>query len=252
MTAKTASFRFFGALIDFLPVQKKEREIKYSFSGNPSVKDAIEAIGVPHVEVDIILVNNDAVDFTYKIQDTDNIEVYPQMKSSEFQETYSLSVKPDLPFKFVADVHLGKLARMLRMIGFDTVYENNISNSDILNFAETERRIVLTRDVFLLKNKRIKSGLGYWLRSEFPEVQLKEVILRLDLFNFIRPFVRCMDCNGIINSVPKEEIQHILEQNTKAFFNEFYQCSNCKKVYWKGSHYERMEEFINKLLNERD
>lgn len=244
MPSKKAFFNFYYSLNDFLSKERKNQLIEYPFSGKPSVKDAIEAIGVPHVEVDIILINKKAVDFSYQLQNEVKIEVYPLLKEPCFPHSISLSNLPRKPLNFIADVHLGKLARLLRMLGFDTYYNNEISDRDIIKLTENENRIVLTRDVFLLKNKKLKSGQGYWLRSENPEEQLTEVLKRFVLFEEIKPFVRCIDCNGIIEPVSKSAVIQLLPPKTIQYFDEFYRCANCGKIYWKGSHYDRMLVFI--------
>jgi uncharacterized protein with PIN domain len=240
----TAFFLFDGSLNDFLPVSKRYGWINYTFQGIPSVKDAIEAIGVPHPEVDVILVHNASVDFGYRLKENDRIEVYPVLSDHKFPESYSLSKKFLALDKFVLDVHLGKLGKALRILGIDTLMENNFSDNMIAQLSESENRIVLTRDIGLLKHKAIKCG--YWLRSQQWEEQLNELITRFDLQNKFRPFSRCIVCNGSIQTVPKETVLHLLPPISRELFNEFFQCTNCKKVYWKGSHYERMEEWVSR------
>ncbi|MCD4696611.1 MAG: Mut7-C RNAse domain-containing protein, partial [Bacteroidales bacterium] len=140
--------------------------------------------------------------------------------------------------KFILDVHLGKLARYLRMLGFDTLYENNYPDPQIIDIAKKEKRIILTRDVGILKNSAVTHG--YWVRSQNPREQLREVITRFDLSVNIKPLFRCMECNGIIEKVDKKEIIDQLKPKTKKYFNEFFRCTQCKKVYWEGSHYKKM------------
>lgn len=236
-----AGFRFFNALNDFLSARDKNRLIHYQFNGSPSIKDAIEAIGIPHTEVDAIIVNGSPVDFSYLIKDKDEAEVLPLVNITSLTEN---SLTPTLiyPLRFIADVHAGKLAKELRMLGFDTVYQNNFSDQQVADVAEKENRIVLTRDVALLKQRKIK--WGYWLRSQHINEQLPAVITRFNLTADLRPFVRCIECNGNIMPVKKEEILQQLPAKTIDYFDEFYQCQCCKKVYWKGSHYENMLEKI--------
>ncbi|HUU28835.1 MAG TPA: Mut7-C RNAse domain-containing protein [archaeon] len=147
--------------------------------------------------------------------------------------------------KFILDVHLGKLARYLRMLGFDTLYENNYQDPEIVKIAEAEKRIVLTCDLELLKIKAVKQGL--LIRSRNPVEQLTEVILHFNIYQQIKPFYRCLVCNGIIIKVAKETIVNRLPPETKLYYDEFYQCTACDKVYWKGSHHLKMKDFINKL-----
>jgi uncharacterized protein with PIN domain len=237
-----ACFRFFGSLNDFLFPGQKGKTLPYAFSGAPAIKDAIEAIGVPHPEVDVILVNGSPVVFTHPLRLQDQVEVYPVQREKQWPKGYSLSVARPSPERFVLDVHLGKLARALRMLGFDSCYENSYLDSEIALIAETENRVVLTRDIGLLKQKVIR--WGYWLRSQHLHEQLAEVVRYFDLVQKLKPFTRCLVCNGAIIEVPKESIIDRLPPKTRLYFHRFYQCSCCKKVYWKGSHYNRMLEFV--------
>jgi uncharacterized protein with PIN domain len=241
-----AHFRFFGSLNDFLSSGRKASKFAYAFTGAPAIKDAIEANGVPHPEVDVILVNGVAVDFAYALLPQDDVEVYPSDFGRHWPEGFSFSAKHPSPDRFVLDVHLGKLAKVLRMFGFDTRYENSYSDRAIAHLAETEQRIVLTRDVGLLKQKVIR--WGYWLRSQHLQEQLAEVVRYYQLEQKLKPFTRCLACNGPIVEVQKEQVLDRLPPKTKLYFHEFYQCSCCKQAYWKGSHYERMQQFVKQSI----
>jgi len=235
MAKKICYFVFQGSLKDFLPDQESGKVLQYGFFGNPSIKDAMEAQGVPHVEVGSISVNGDEVDFTYKIFPEDKVIVHP-LPFPVVQKEY--------PF-FVVDSHLGKLAMDLRVLGFDSLYEQNYTEDRIIRLAEQDNRVVLTRNIGLLKNGRVQKG--YWLRSQDPDVQIKEVINYFDLKEKLNPFTRCRICNGNINPVSKVRVEDQLPPMTKIHFEEFYQCERCKQVYWKGSHYEKMEEFVRSI-----
>jgi len=237
-----AWFRFYEELNDFLPVLKRKISFTYSFKGNPSVKDAIEAIGIPHVEVDMIMVNGTSVDFSYKLRNEDQVSVYPVFESLNITGITSLREKPLRIMKFIPDVHLGKLSKYLRLCGFDTVFDTILSDKEIIDLSLKEHRIILTRDRGLLKNKRVTHG--YWVRSIRPEEQLREILQRFDLKNNLHPFIRCMECNGMLNNVPKEEIMNRLLPKTIDYYTEFKRCLECGKIYWEGSHYERLKEFI--------
>jgi hypothetical protein len=244
--AFSATFSFHGSLAAFLP-KNKQAPITYLFKGTPSIKDAIETIGVPHVEVDVILVNNTPVNFTYLLSPDDQVQIYPKNQFPPGVPLVHLITKfPDFP-QFILDVHLGKLARLLRMLGFDALYERNYTDAQIAEIAAAEARIVLTKDVLLLKRKSIE--WGYWLRSKHPNEQLLEVLHYFDLQQAIRPFYRCMTCNGCIQRVGKKEVVDLLLPETNKHFEEFYQCSQCHKIYWKGSHYEKMERFIDQFTH---
>jgi uncharacterized protein len=234
----SASFLFEGELEVFLSKSEKNRVMSYHFNEHPSIKDAIEAIGIPHTEVDTIIVSGSTVSFNYLLKNNDEVHVHPYRKAS-----LSRQLK-DTP-KFILDVHLGKLARLLRLLGFDACYQNNYSDKQIVELSTSGSRIVLTRDVGLLKHKGLQHG--YWLRSPYAEKQLAEVIKRYDLINSIKPFTRCIACNGNIVAVSKENVLDIIPPKTKQYFNEFYKCVECNRVYWKGSHYEKMQQFVDDL-----
>jgi hypothetical protein len=242
---KQAIFRFYEELNDFLPRGKRKVDFFFSFPGNPSIKDVIEAMGVPHVEVDLILVNGVAVDFSYHLQNDDRVSVYPVFETLEISGVSHLREKPLRDTKFILDVHLGKLSKYLRMLGFDTIYRNDYDDREIIRIALEERRIILTRDLNLLKVKSVTHG--YFIRNQGPKAQVKEVLQHFDLSGEIKPFIRCMHCNGKLGKVAKDEVEDRLKPLTREHFNEFSHCPDCKKIYWEGSHYGRMKCFVEEL-----
>jgi uncharacterized protein with PIN domain len=236
------TFLFYGTLNDFLIADRQYISFNYIIEGTRSVKDVIESVGVPHTEVDIIEVNGLSVDFSYLLAPGDNIQVYPVREGKQKINAPHLIEKiTDVP-AFVLDVHLGKLARNLRMLGFDALYSNSYTDKELTEIAVAENRVLLTRDIPLLKRKILK--WGYWLRSQHPNQQLQEVITYFGLKEHIKPFFRCLDCNGLIASVEKEEILGRLLPNTIKYFDEYFICTSCHKIYWKGSHYDRMLQFV--------
>ena len=237
--------RFYEELNDFLPERKRKKEFEHTYFGQPSIKDIVESLGIPHTEIDMILANGQSVNFNYKPGNREHISVYPVFESFDISNISHLRPKPLRETKFILDVHLGKLARYLRMLGFDSLYENNYSDQQIIDISVKEKRIILTRDLGILKNSTVTHG--YWLRSQNPKKQLSEVVNRLDLADNIKPLYRCMKCNGIIEKVDKNDIINQLQPKTKKYFNEFFRCSQCKKVYWKGSHYEKMKKSLSTL-----
>ena len=242
---KTVKFRFYEELNDFLPDSKKKVLFPHSFTGSPSVKDVIEALGIPHTEVDLILVNQKSEPFSYRIKAGDIISVYPVFESLNISNVTRLRKNTLRDTKFILDVHLGKLAKYLRMTGFDTLYKNDYLDNQIIEIALSENRIVLTRDTMLLKIKKLTHG--YWIRATDPMKQLHEVLIRFDLFSDIRPLERCITCNGIIKETSKESVLHLLKTRTRLYYNEFFQCSICYQVYWKGSHYKKIMSFADTL-----
>jgi uncharacterized protein with PIN domain len=244
---KQARFRFYEELNDFLPAGLKKKAFPYRFSGKPSIKDAIEAIGVPHTEVDLILENGGSVGFRHHLRDGDRVSVYPSFESLDITPLVKLRAKPLRKTAFVLDVHLGALARILRMLGFDASYRNDYGDAQLVKISVSEKRILLTRDKTLLKNGSLTHA--YWLRSTDPEEQAREVLDRFDLHRNIRPFERCLECNGKIQKVEKSRVLDQLETGTAATYDEFFQCKDCRKVYWKGSHYKRLERTVEKLIS---
>ncbi|MCP4752242.1 MAG: Mut7-C ubiquitin/RNAse domain-containing protein [Proteobacteria bacterium] len=242
---KQAQFRFYEELNDFLPADKRKTTFFHPFFGTPSIKDVVESIGVPHTEVDLILINGDSVGFDYRLQPGDRVSVYPVFESLDISPLTHLRKEPWRNSRFILDVHLGKTAKILRMLGFDTLYRNDYHDREIADMAIDENRIILTRDKGLLKIKEVTRG--YWLRSVKPDEQIHEILNRFDLFSQIKPFHRCLICNGRVKEVEKEKIADQLQEKTKRYFDEFYICAGCGRVYWKGSHYDNMEAYIDGL-----
>jgi len=245
---KQVTFRFYEELNDFLPEEKRKVRFIHRYNDRTSVKDMIESLGVPHIEIDMILVNGKSVDFNYIVEDKDDISVYPVFESLDITDIQHLRSKPLREPKFIADVHLGSLARYLRMLGFDVYYENDYSDEQIVEISLNEKRTILTKDRGLLKNSKITHG--YWIRNEGAEKQVKEVIKRFDLKNNIREFLRCLECNNILVPVEKDKIEERIPPKVKDWHNEFWYCSHCDKIYWKGTHFEKMAGLIEHLRND--
>jgi uncharacterized protein with PIN domain len=245
--SKTINIRFYEELNDFLPKAKRKTSFSHTFTGNMTVKDVIESLGVPHTEIDLILLNGESVDFKAKPKNGDFISVYPVFESLDVSSLIKLRSEPLRQTKFILDVHLGKLAKYLRMLGFDTLYQNDYEDDKIIEISVNEKRIILTRDIGILKNGKVTHG--YWVRSQKPKIQLNEVLERFDLNSQIEPLNRCIECNGQIIRADKEEISALLKPRTRKYFHEFFQCTNCRKVYWEGSHYSKMLEKIDLFRN---
>lgn len=240
-----AELRFYAELNDHLPEEWRYKAIPKSFFVPGSIKDLIESCGVPHTEVELIVANGESVDFTYVVRDGDRIAVYPMFEALDVGP--ELLVRPAVlrDPKFVADVHLGKLAAYLRMLGFDALYENSLADSELARISADERRVLLTRDRGLLKRTMVTRG--YWLRATDSRRQLAEVVARFDLARSIRPFSRCMACNGGLQAVAKEQVRERLPRRTAELHDRFQQCPQCGRVYWAGSHHRRMENWIRDL-----
>ncbi len=246
---KAAAIRFYAELNDFLPVERKNRTSTYTFDVSGSVKDVIEALGVPHTEVDLILANGQSVDFSYRVQNGDNISVYPVFESLDISPLERLRPTPLRELRFIIDTHLGKLAAYLRMVGTDAAYRSDYADEELAKNSVNEKRILLTRDRGLLKRNIIIRG--YFVRATHPREQLVEVLRRFDLFGSVSPFERCIHCNTLLRPVPKEEIADRLLPETRRLYEEFCKCPECHRIYWKGSHYRRMQKFIESICSSR-
>jgi len=243
MSLNTATFIFKGSLKDFT----EQDQVVKSFQLHPSAKDLIESCGVPQVEVYGLRVNHRLESFSYNVADGDKLTVYPKRITDGQDTPGNIREARDLPSKFIADVHLGKLTRYLRLLGFDTVYKNDAKDTDIIDAAIRDNRTVLTRDVGLLKHGRLKHG--YWLRSTEPNEQVLEVVTYFELAGNIHPFMLCMNCNGHLEQVAKEEVISKLPPKVNKNFEEFRQCQACGQVYWKGSHYHKLVKKVRQIKN---
>jgi hypothetical protein len=235
-----ATLRFYGELADFLDT--REPIVIVGVADSPSVKDRIEACGVPHTEVDLIVVGGGPVGFDYQLRAGDRVGVYPVFHSLDV--TGGLRPQPPRD-RFVVDVNLGRLARYLRLLGFDAVSDHALEDGDLAAISAGENRILLTRDRDLLKRAIIVHG--YCVRAVWPREQLVEVVRRFDLAEVIDPFARCMECNGSIEEVAKEDVEHLLEPLTKQHYEDFRRCVGCGRVFWRGSHFEQLEAIVDSV-----
>ncbi len=240
-----ARFRFYEELNDFLPSPRRKVTFVHEWRGSASVKDMIESLGVPHTEVDLILVNGESVDFSYRPRDGDRISVYPMFESLDISSVQRLRPRPLREPRFVLDGHLGRLAAYLRLLGFDTLWRKDFDDETLARLSQQEKRALLTRDQGLLKRKAVMRG--YWVRSSVPREQLREVLERFDLHRLVAAFTRCLACNGILRAAALEEVQEHLPPRTAQSYREFWRCNQCAKVYWKGSHYRRMERLVRDI-----
>jgi uncharacterized protein with PIN domain len=247
MCEHQATFRFYEELNDFLPPVKRKATLVHFFNGSPSVKDAIEALGVPHTDVDLIVANGNSVGFDYHVKEGDRVAVYPVFESLDISPIIRLRGEPLRKTAFILDVHLGKLARRLRMLGFDVMYRTDYDDPEIIRIGVEEHRIILTRDRRLLQARIVTHG--YWVRSQNAEEQVAEVLRRFDLHDQINTFSRCLSCNGIMSEVDKAEVEEKLEPKTRLYYDRFYRCSSCGKIYWEGSHMDKLRGMIEKLTN---
>jgi len=238
----SVTIRFYAELNDFLPYGLKNADIESAYDRRRSVKDLIEACGIPHTEVDLIIVNGAARGFDHVLSDKDRVGVYPRFRSIDISALTNVRAEPLSKMRFVLDIHLGKLASYLRMLGFDTLYRNDYEDPELARVSVEEKRMLLTRDHGLLK--RCIVSHGYFVRETDPMLQLAEIIGRFSLLESAAPFARCLVCNGLLRPVEKSSISQRLMPKTEKYYEEFFSCVECGKIYWKGSHYTNMKKFI--------
>lgn len=240
------SIRFYGELNSLLHQDQKYMTFNHSFNGHPSVKDLIESLGVPHTEVDLLLINGKSSAFSQQLHGGERLAVYPVFKNLDISTVSLVQPDPLSEYRFTLDVHLGKLAAYLRMVGFDAHYSNDASKNQLVNESITEHRILLTFNRELLMRKELV--YGYIVRSRDPALQLVEVVSRFQLADHLRPFERCMRCNGVLKTIPKEEVLSRLPRNIRKSMAEFHICPSCGRIYWQGTHYKRMNDFIQQMM----
>lgn len=232
----SARFTFRGDLDRFLKREHRGECFSYACARAATLKNAIEALGVPHTEVGLVSVNGEQATLQRIVREGDEIEIHPWHKSGS---------DPDL-FLFLADAHLGGLARFLRMAGFDTLHEPHLKDAEIRRIAEAEGRIVLTRDRELLKCREITRGC--YVRALKPAAQLREVAARYGLAAHARPFTLCLNCNLPLEPVEKARVAARVPEQVSQLHDNFMHCDGCDRIYWPGSHYERMAATLSGLL----
>jgi hypothetical protein len=233
----------YGDLDFFLGSRTRRERIERRLSEKTSVKDVIESCGIPHPEVDLILVNGKAVDFRYAVTGDAEIDLYPPgIQSSNFKEKRLQVFKIS---QFVADGHLGKLVRDLRLLGIDVAYDPAAEDRQLVEIASRNDRALLTRDRRLLMHAAVRHG--YYLRSQNPLEQTVEVLRRFDLGSMLSPFSRCLRCNALLEPAEKEKVIGQLESLTKIFYDKFRRCTGCGQVYWSGSHFTKLQKRLEEI-----
>ena len=244
-----AEFRFYEELNDFLPRERRKQAFAYECARRATVKQAIEAIGVPHTEVELILVNGDSVGFSHILRHGDRVSVYPQFESIDISPLLRVRKRPMRTPRFIADAHLAALARYLRMLGFDVHFDATLDDARVAEIGAREKRIILSRDRELLKHRVITHGC--YVHETKPRAQLKEIVARLDLLSAMTPFTRCMECNAPLEDADKSAILDRLPPGTAGYYDRFRSCTGCEKIYWPGSNHKRMCELIEELFTSR-
>lgn len=242
----TATFRFYEELNDFLLPDRRKREFVSPCARAATTKHMIEALGVPHTEVELILVNGESVGFDRLLKEGDRVAVYPRFEAMDVTPLLRVREYPLREPRFIADAHLGGLAHMLRMMGFDTLYSNHFHDDEIVARAEMEGRIVLSRDRELLKRRNVTHGC--YLHAQKAEQQLREIVERLDLARSAKPFTLCLHCNAPLRPVDKAVVLDRLPPRVKENYERFSTCDVCGRVYWEGSHWRNMRRVLDDLM----
>ncbi len=240
--------RCYAELNDGLPAWVHQRAFPYEAPEGNTVGDLTQALGLSAEVVDLVLVNGASVGWNHVLNDGDRVSLYPVFETFDISSVTRLRTEPLRQPRFVVDVHLGKLAHHLRMVGFDTAYNNRAHDADLVKLATTEARTLLSKDRELLQNESLPRR--YRVHANDPRLQLIEVLRRFDLFDCLHPFTRCIECNTPLLQIAKAEILHRLPPKVQEVYNEFQLCPLCDRIYWKGSHYERMREFIERVQRE--
>lgn len=242
MSPFTVRLTFHGDLTFFL--KSKAHVIERTLSEKTSVKDVIEAVGVPHTEIDLIVADGEPLDFSFQIEGAVDLDVYP------FEQTPNAFPEKRLQARaiarFIADGHLGKLVRDFRLLGFDVLYDCDAQDRQLIDQLKIDNgRALLTRDRRLLMHSVVEHG--YYLRSQDPLEQTIEVLLRFDLFRLIDPFTRCLRCNARLEKAEKNSVIEKLEPLTKIYYKEFRRCTGCGQIYWAGSHFSKLQRRLEKI-----
>jgi uncharacterized protein len=238
--------RFFGELNELLPPDRREGATSLEIPSGSGVKDVVESLGVPHTEIDVILVDRRSVGFDHRLIGGEKIEVHPAADEVGVSPVQHLRPPITGTPRFVLDVHLGKLARTLRLLGFDAVWGSDLSDDELATISAAEGRLLLTKDRGLLKRSKVTHGC--LVRETNGREQALEVLRRFDLFDSVSPFGRCLACNGVVEQVARDRVEELLPPRTRRDYVCFTRCPDCGRVYWKGSHYDRLASLVDDLL----
>lgn len=244
----TVELRFHGDLNDFLPASLRDVTLRRPIAGRPGIKDVLEAAGVPHPEVALVLVDDAPVGLDRRLAPGDRVDAFPAgWRGGGLAPGAVAPARPAGPAHFVLDGHLGRLAAYLRMCGFDTAYRRDAADDELARLADADDRVLLTRDVGLLKRSIVRRGA--FVRSERPPDQLVEVFRRFDLAGLMRPFARCLRCNGCLEPVGRESVEAEVPPRVYREQAAFSRCPDCGGIYWRGSHHARMSRLLARTLD---
>jgi len=241
----TAVVRLYAELNDCLPKAQRQRDLEIPLPTPPDVRTLLTKLGLSPDAVELVLINGASSSLEYPVRGGDRVSLYPTFEAFDVNPLLQLRDAPLRRIAFVADAHLGRLARYLRLLGFDTLFDNDPGDEALARVSVEEGRVLLSRDRALLRRPAITHGL--WVPTVRPREQLRYVLERLDLFRLLRPFTRCTVCNGSLAVADKRTLGDEVPSRVRAAFADFWRCSDCGRVYWEGSHYERLSHFVEQM-----
>jgi len=244
----TAIFRFYEELNDLLPRDRQKKDFEVTFQGKRSIKDMIESLGVPHTEVDLILVNGESVDFRYLLCPGDRVSVYPVFERLDIAEVTRLRNLPLRRTRFIADNNLGQVVKLMRALGFDVEFNPDLHPGRIVEISKREKRIILTMSRKLLKRKEVTHGI--LIRPGEAEKEVRRILESLHIKSRVKPFSRCLVCNNPLEPVSKADILDRIPPKVRARCHAFSICRPCHRIYWEGTHVEAMKKRIQEVLAE--
>jgi len=248
MDHPTLTLHFKGDLKDFLkPGNHSSGRVIFPLDRKASIKDIIEGLGPPHVLVETITSDGRQVDFSHIPKPGEELAVFPVKAPMDVFKPTLLRPNPLREIRFLADVNVGKLSTLLRALGFDTLYERQMSDEQAAEKAAADKRIILTKDRNLLKRAIIEHA--YLVRVENPQEQLRNVLRFFNLRPPYAVFTRCLRCNTLLRPVEKSAIIHKLQPLTIKYHHVFHICPDCERVYWPGSHHEQLLNRIKGLAD---
>lgn len=240
MSAPEIHIQFAPELALFVPHGRRGEATPLTTDGVSSLGHVVESAGVPLTEVGALRVDGRELPRSYVPAAGDSVRVDPVTRPQQV---------PGAPLRFLLDVHLGTLARRMRLLGVDTAYEStDIGDPALATRSATEKRVMLSRDRGLLHRRELWAGA--FVYSTRPDDQLHDV---LDRFRpDLRPWTRCTACNGLLRAATREEVADRLESGTRRSYDVFAQCEECGRAYWKGAHHEQLEAIVANALAEFD
>jgi uncharacterized protein with PIN domain len=239
------TLRCYAELNDRLSPERRQRGFDLPIEPPVTLNDLLGRVGLPSAEVDLALVNGVSRGLDHLLAGGERVALYPVFESLDVAPLVRLRGEPLRGVRFVADAHLGRLARYLRLVGFDTRFENDPGDPELARLSAEEGRILLSRDRGLLARGIVTHGL--WVPPARPREQLAWVMERLDLYRLIRPFTRCTVCNGELEPVTGPEVRHQVPERVAEVFDRFWRCRGCGRIYWEGSHYQRLRALVEQV-----